>query len=194
MPGKGWKGKESRSKILAIAAREFAEHGYNDTKISTIVSKAGLTQPSFYLYFSNKETVFEELVNEFRVRLRHLTKSLRMATGVEQEQLPQRLIESLEKIFVFLAEDPDITCIGLFLAPDAEEIKAELTQTVVDNLRAEQATGYFRSDLSMSMAAECIVGVVLHFTKSYLLRGLGEPANLAKEIGGFLMNGMLRQN
>ena len=45
------RGEESRARLLAAAAREFAQHGYHETKVSTIVADAGVSQPTFYFYF-----------------------------------------------------------------------------------------------------------------------------------------------
>ena len=60
---KGASGEESRALLLQVAAKEFAQKGYYETKISDIVKGASLTQPVFYLYFQNKEAVFQELVD-----------------------------------------------------------------------------------------------------------------------------------
>lgn len=51
---KGANGEQSRVQLLHIAAAEFARMGYYETKISNIVQKAKLTQPTFYLYFQSK--------------------------------------------------------------------------------------------------------------------------------------------
>ena len=72
---KGANGQESRARLLIVAANEFAKSGYHQTKISTIVSRAGLTRPSFYLYFESKEAVFKELVEKFRAELKILLEA-----------------------------------------------------------------------------------------------------------------------
>ncbi|MGD6897657.1 TetR/AcrR family transcriptional regulator [Bacillus infantis] len=51
--------------------------------MSTIVKKARLTQPSFYLYFPSKEAIFHELIMEFQQRLSNLTEASRIEPGVE---------------------------------------------------------------------------------------------------------------
>ena len=73
----GASGEQSRALLLEVAAEEFAQKGYFHTKISDIVKRAGLTQPSFYLYFESKDAIFQELVDLFRRRISELTsKSL----------------------------------------------------------------------------------------------------------------------
>ncbi|ASJ55435.1 TetR family transcriptional regulator [Brevibacillus formosus] len=188
---KGMKGKESRMRLLTIAADEFANRGFHETKVSTIVTRAGLTQPSFYLYFSNKEAIFDELVNEFRTRLRMLVQKSRFTPTVETHDVPKQLLMTLETIFRFLAATPNLTRIGLFLDPKSDQIKEELTSLLIDNLRAEQQMGHFRSELAMETVAECIVGIVERLTLSLLLPGIKGPESLALQVVNLLLYGML---
>lgn len=187
---KGLKGRESRERIMAAAAYEFASHGFHETKISSIVSRAGLTQPAFYLYFSSKEAIFNELVDDFRFRLFRLTEELRLTAGMRKEELAQRTLDAVTALFRFLAEDPNLTRIGLFQAHDAEQCKEAAISLVTENLLAEQQAGYYRSELNMSIVAASIVGMIERLTASCLLPGAYEPEVIAKEIMNLLMYGM----
>lgn len=188
---KGLKGIESRERLLAAAAEEFANRGFHETKVSTIVKRAGLTQPAFYLYFPSKEAVFDELVNAFRTRLHALIGSSRFEAQVEAQDVPKRVRMAVETFFRFLEATPHLTRIGLFLAPKAEEIKKELIALIAFNLSAEQQAGYFRSDLSMETVAECLVGIVERLTLSQLLPGIKSPESLASQVVDLLLYGML---
>lgn len=53
-----------------MAAAEFAERGFQHTRISDIVARAGVTQPVFYQYFTSKQAAYDELVGMFAERLR----------------------------------------------------------------------------------------------------------------------------
>jgi AcrR family transcriptional regulator len=54
---------ERRQKILNHARDVFARRGYHDAKIDEIVAAAGIARGTFYLYFEDKRTVFEEIVD-----------------------------------------------------------------------------------------------------------------------------------
>jgi AcrR family transcriptional regulator len=54
---------ERRQKILNHARDIFARRGYHDAKIDEIVAAAGIARGTFYLYFEDKRTVFEEIVD-----------------------------------------------------------------------------------------------------------------------------------
>lgn len=51
--------------IMEAALKVFSKQGYSKTKISEIVSEAGIAQGTFYLYFKNKKDVFTQLIDEF---------------------------------------------------------------------------------------------------------------------------------
>lgn len=187
----GRKGKESRQRLLDAATAEFAERGFHDTKVSSIVKRAGLTQPSFYLYFPSKEAIFEEIVDHFRSRLRELTQEARLEAGIEAKEVSERVYLAVEAVFRFLAEDPDLTRVGFFLAPESSQIKAELVAMIQDNLQGEQQAGYFRSELEMKTVAECLIGIMERLTVTCLLPGLQAPKVLAQQVVSLLLHGML---
>lgn len=191
MNEKGRKGMESRMRLLEVAANEFANHGFHETKISTIVKTAGLTQPSFYLYFSSKESIFEELISEFHSRLKKLIESVRLEENLKQKDISKRLAEVVEIVFLFLKNDPNLTRIGFCLNPNAELFKADLTKVLMENLQAEQKLGYFRSDLDMEMVAECLSNTIERLTFVYLIPGIKDSKSLATQIVSLFMQGML---
>ncbi|MDP9149546.1 MAG: TetR/AcrR family transcriptional regulator [Myxococcota bacterium] len=54
---------ERRQKILNHARDIFARRGYHEAKIDDIVTAAGIARGTFYLYFEDKRTVFEAIVD-----------------------------------------------------------------------------------------------------------------------------------
>jgi AcrR family transcriptional regulator len=54
---------ERRQQILAVARDVFARRGYHAAKIDDIVAAAGVARGTFYLYFQDKRTIFEEIVD-----------------------------------------------------------------------------------------------------------------------------------
>ena len=141
---KGASGEESRALLLEIAAKEFAQHGYHETKVSTIVKSASLSQPTFYLYFKNKESIFEELENLFRLRMMDLAKKSRLQPALEQATVKSRIIHNVKELLAFFAKNPNLTRIGLYLSTKADEIKAQIVKQIKENLDYEVDAGYFR--------------------------------------------------
>ncbi|PSH62127.1 TetR/AcrR family transcriptional regulator [Phyllobacterium sophorae] len=50
--------------ILQAAFEEFVERGYTATRIEDVATRAGVTKGTIYLYFQNKEELFQEVVGK----------------------------------------------------------------------------------------------------------------------------------
>ncbi|UFT99887.1 TetR/AcrR family transcriptional regulator [Radiobacillus kanasensis] len=179
---KGSNGEKSRAVLLDIATKEFAQQGYFETKVSTIVKKANVTQPTFYLYFESKEAIFQELVDLFRLKLTELTQQSRLGTGIDLATVPDKITQGLAAIFRFFYENQDLTRIGLFVSHEAEKIKQDLAKQMESNLIVEQKNGYFDQGIDMGIAAETLVGVIERLTLTKLFKGIRDPDELAKDI------------
>ncbi|MEO6943986.1 MAG: TetR/AcrR family transcriptional regulator [Lacisediminihabitans sp.] len=65
------RGTRTRARLLEAAEQVFAKNGYGDASIVRITEAAGVAQGTFYLYFSSKLEIFEELVEDLNRRVRH---------------------------------------------------------------------------------------------------------------------------
>jgi AcrR family transcriptional regulator len=65
------RGAATRRRLLESAEQVFAELGYHEASIVKITEAAGVAQGTFYLYFSSKKEIFDELVRDLNVRVRH---------------------------------------------------------------------------------------------------------------------------
>ena len=83
------RGVETRNKVLEAAEQVFGDLGYHDASIVKITEAAGVGQGTFYLYFSSKKEIFDELVRDLNRRIRHAMteQAKRGETRVEQELL-----------------------------------------------------------------------------------------------------------
>ncbi len=56
---------ETRQLLMASAVRTFHEKGIHDTRVSDIVSRAGVAQGTFYNHFPSKEALFKAIADEY---------------------------------------------------------------------------------------------------------------------------------
>jgi AcrR family transcriptional regulator len=54
--------EERRTAILAAALEEFTARGYEGARLEDVAKRAGIAKGTIYLYFTDKETLFQELV------------------------------------------------------------------------------------------------------------------------------------
>src|SRR3954449_8823907 len=53
---------ERREAILAAALEEFSASGFASTRLDDVAKRAGVAKGTIYLYFRDKESLFQELV------------------------------------------------------------------------------------------------------------------------------------
>lgn len=194
MSTKGLKGKQTRARILAAAAHEFASRGFHEVTTADILGKVGLTQPAFYVYFPNKQSIFDELILEFRARFRYMIESARLLPEVDPANVLTQIRYSIQMILAFLSQNPDLTKLGFFLDPESEQLKRDLAGLIADNIRSEQALGYLRDHLSPQFVGECLIGIIERSTKSFLLEGTNTPEELAQNIVDMLAPALVKES
>ena len=146
-------GEKSKQLLLEKAIELFSIHGYHQTKISDIVKAANLTQPTFYLYFQSKESIFKDLNTE-----------------------------NLKQIFYYFVENPNLTKIGFYESEEAKHVKAELVKRLVATIGNEKGQFTALNHVDIHILAESFVGSVERLTLTNLLTNEREPEQLAEDI------------
>jgi len=159
------KGERTRLHLLEVAAAEFAERGFQHTRISDIVARAGVTQPVFYQYFASKQAAYDELVGMFAQRLRQEVCHARLDDHLQGLPQDVRVRRGVSNWLAILQEDPNLTRIGFFQVEAAEALKDELVVMIAENVRIEQRAGLFRQDIAPEWLAHAFMGVIERFTR-----------------------------
>jgi AcrR family transcriptional regulator len=98
------RGARTRTRLLEAAEQVFADLGYHEASIVKIAEAAGVAHGTFYLYFSGKQGVFDEVVEDLNRRVRQAMgeAASRGRTRAEAERL------GFEAFFSFTAEHPGL--------------------------------------------------------------------------------------
>ncbi len=72
---------ERREAILAAALEEFSARGFAATRLDDVAHRAGVAKGTIYLYFHDKENLFQELI---RSQLSPVVGSLQAALGTDR--------------------------------------------------------------------------------------------------------------
>jgi AcrR family transcriptional regulator len=118
------RGNRTRQRLLQAAEQVFAKLGYHDASVVKITEAAGVGQGTFYLYFTSKQQIFDELVEDLNRRVRRAMSeaSARGVTRPEQERL------GFEAFFRFTADHPALYRIirqAEFVSPQALHLHYE---------------------------------------------------------------------
>ena len=174
-------GEKSKKLLLEKAIELFSTHGYHQTKISDIVKAASLTQPTFYLYFQSKETLFNDLNEKFQNDLIEIftnTEETVSATKNANELIEQ----NLKCIFDYFIENPNLTKIGFYEAEQSSVLK-QLLVSKIENVINENVKDYpVAKRVNSNVLAESLVGSMERLTLTNLLTNKSNPEKLAQEI------------
>jgi len=92
-------------RLLAAMLRATAELSYREVSVQDVLERAGVSRPTFYEHFENKEDCFLAAFDTAAVRLR---ERLEQASAVEDAaSWRDRLRLGLEELLHFVAEEPD---------------------------------------------------------------------------------------
>ena len=159
------KGERTRLQLLEVAAADFAERGFQHTRISDIVARAGVTQPVFYQYFAGKQAAYDELVGMFAQRLRQEVCQARLYEDQQNLPVEERVRRGVTNWLGILQEDRNLTRIGFFQVDAAEALKDELVEMISENIRIDQRAGVFRKDIPPDWLSHAFMGVIERFTR-----------------------------
>ena len=93
-------GREARSvarrrAILAAALDEFSDRGFAATRLDDVAKRAGVAKGTIYLYFRDKESLFQDLVRDM------LTPMIGIIEALGQAELPMNaLADRIVDLFV----------------------------------------------------------------------------------------------
>lgn len=76
-----------RERILCEAIRLFGRRGYSATSVREVVEAAGVTKPTLYYYFANKEALFVQCLETQLGGLAGLIDATLASPGSERERL-----------------------------------------------------------------------------------------------------------
>jgi len=73
-----------RSALLRAAAIEFGERGFRSTSLDVVAAKLGISKPTIYHYFSNKEEILYEIVKESLGTMQRVIDAAQGANGLQR--------------------------------------------------------------------------------------------------------------
>lgn len=172
------RGTETRRRILQTAEEVFAEVSYTDASISRITERAGIAQGTFYLYFSSKLDLFNELVEDINRRVRHAMSEAADAatTRIERERA------GFDAFFRFTAEHPALYRLvreAEFVSPSALRLHyTRIVEGYIEGLNQAKHNGEL-GDVDPTVAAWALMGVGEMIGMRWVLWGssgsAGEP-------------------
>lgn len=187
--------------ILDAAFEEFVEKGYAATRIEDVAARLDVTKGTIYLYFANKEVLFEEVVRHVSSLFADLTIAIDRLEGSYTERLRGTLRLGYEKI---AGDRRARELLRLSLAEGArfphivdrhhDEFIAPLVDAVHGVVVEGVAAGEFR-DSAVTRMSDVVVSSLMHMSVWRLLFAERRPLDEAAFIEAHLdlvLKGLLR--
>ena len=117
--------EQYRQKLLSQCFDLFAQKGYASITMRQVAQELGVSTGTLYHYFSSKEALFEQLVEQ-------ITQQDLLSATVQLENLPT-LTERIEALFSFVAQHEDyfnkqmLIWMDFYQQQDSEKIRQNTT-------------------------------------------------------------------
>jgi AcrR family transcriptional regulator len=82
---------DKRANIILVASEEFAALGYEKASLNTIIARCGMSKGAMYYYFSDKDDLYETVLDDFLARLFEI-----WSDGAEYKHQPFDEVETPE--------------------------------------------------------------------------------------------------
>jgi len=163
----------SRSRLRAAAKALFAERGYEATAISDITRAAETSHSQFLKYYSGKEELRREIIDE---QWAELTKAIVLAS-VSVSSPAEKLRLAFNMVISFLEGDPQFRAILLLEqtvvrekgAAVADDAFRDLVAVIDDILNAMKGSGQLREAVDVQVLRSALLGAVEGMMRDQLL-------------------------
>jgi TetR/AcrR family transcriptional regulator, fatty acid metabolism regulator protein len=162
--------KEARRRvILDTATRLFGKHGYHATTVPMIVAEAEVSTGSFYMYFRNKEDVFNAALEELGVAVAKVFDHVKQTQPNALKRIPQ----GAEALFMFFAENPEQARL-LIVESSGLSKRLDATRRAILSGQEEELRKIFESAPTLFsvrnpvVAARCIAGATFEAVYCWL--------------------------
>lgn len=187
---------EMASHIARVAARLFAERGYDGTAVREIVEAAGVTKPTLYYHFGSKQGLAEVLLtrpmNRFIETLRELVAS---------EADPIALLRALFETFIsFTTQEPDRSrfLYAICFGPQNSSLQAEMHRfgEAIDAVTADCSRRLAEAGAidptRVPACSQVIRGLIMSSTMDHIMVGFPLESGLADRLVVDLLYGFGR--
>lgn len=163
-----------RERLIAAMLNAAAELGYREANVQDVIERAGVSRPTFYEHFANKEDCFLSAFDSSATRLR---KKVAAAARKGGDVWRDRIRYGLEALLYFMTSEPDTARTLIVEARAASPEAAQRRVDLLDHFTAcleGQASELLPDPPSNPVTASAIVGGVESLLYSRLCKGEAE--------------------
>ncbi|MBE3558086.1 MAG: TetR family transcriptional regulator [Ktedonobacteraceae bacterium] len=182
-----------RAEILQVAARMFAELGYERTTFEMIADELGLSKPSLYYYITSKEDVLAQLLEEVIQGIEERVNAEISPLMRPDERLRRLVIAHISRICVYPQGRVLVLYDDHLLAERKTEILSmrERYQRLVQSIITEGAECGLFCISDPKMATLTLLGAMNWVAHWYSPRGSLSPRQIGEHYARILVGGLI---
>jgi AcrR family transcriptional regulator len=158
---------ERRNCLLEAARHVFGTKGYYEATVDDITKAAGVAKGTFYLYFSEKQAIFYELIGQFFELVTQIGMSVSEEVESEEDYFI-RLEIAAKRLAKIFKEHRDLVRLTYreSMGMDAKlesmihRFYRKMAEIEAANIRLGMKLGFFRTDLNPILVAYAHIGMV----------------------------------
>ena len=147
-------GAQTAERILQVARQLFMERGFNGVSINDVVQQVGITKPTLYYHYADKEALYVAMAVRM---LTQMGDEMNAAIAAIDGSFAQLLCRVIEMIQSHNAEDTRMLRheIRTYLSPQWQaQLAEQFYRTMMDPLESMMAQGLATKQISGGTAAE----------------------------------------
>lgn len=101
---------DTRNALIRSAIRMFKQNGFQKTRVSDIVSDAGVAQGTFYNYFRSKDDIFRNICTDFIEKLQHkfMERTEHLFDGETSDEVVRNVHHVVQDLISIYQENLDV--------------------------------------------------------------------------------------
>jgi AcrR family transcriptional regulator len=183
-----------KERLLHVATRLFARHGFEGTSVQDIVDAAGVTKGAMYHYYDSKDDLLYEVYHQLLTMQTSHLEEIAAGPGTAEERLRAAAadvvmtsLENLDDMIVFFR--------SLHMLPDDKQAQVRAERRLYqDKFKAlvdeGVAAGTFRSDISSDVVVHYFLSVVNQLGSWYKPEGSLSPTQVGDLFTELLIGGL----
>jgi AcrR family transcriptional regulator len=188
---------EVAAHIARVAARLFAERGYDATSVREIVEASGVTKPTLYYHFGSKQGLAEALLTR---PLTRFIESLR--TLVAETREPIELLKKMFEAYISLTSDePDRSrfLYAICFGPQNSSLQQEMHEfgEMIDAVTSDCASRLAEAGVidrgRVESCSQVIRGLIMSSTLDHIMLGRPLEPGLSDRLVVDLLRGFGRE-
>ena len=179
------KKQRQRQEIVETALELFRERGYDQTRVSDVTERAGISDATFFNYFASKDLVLDELA---LAQVELFNETLRYELGLDSKSVPDRIRETMKVAAAAIAADREFqnvlyTRSNLFHSSGVlKERTHEMYRLLAKLFEIGQQRQEIRHDVKAMQLAEILIATYHLTTINWLIRWWGGRQRLERRL------------